>query len=260
MEEIFLNNSTGIDPLAVNWYTPERSTDTALVFVGGSGDPRNKFNAIISRLLRRGYPHHVFTFSFRSEEGTREYPLNQQTDDLKEVVTHLVSQKQVRRLKLIVTSRGAFSTCFILADSEYAKHISEVLFLDPADYYIGMGKENDPHTEWDGSSDYQPKNRTAASLLQTMDSDTLIHVVHFGLRNCRNGEYIVSDYKSRGTDVETGDPRLNADMVKAFYDASPGKNRGSFITDTTLPHAIERDGDLEQNRRRVVGLIERYLK
>ncbi|MFA6004981.1 MAG: hypothetical protein WC775_00660 [Patescibacteria group bacterium] len=249
MQELTLSRITG-RPISLNYF-PLSGSNEAVIFVGGSGDTRNTFNALVLELQKRTN-RPVVTFSFSGVEENKQPTLNQQTSDLLEILQYSKSMLKFSSIAILCTSMGAYSTTEALLDKQFDPFISKVVFIDPADYYITEAQSLNPKT-WSGFESYNPNKETISQKLAKISSSVIIDVIHSFLRNHGpNGYLPVAD---RGSDKFGYFPRLSTLMVKSFFDFTPDKNKGSYIEDEQIPHAFMRDGDIDKNIVRIVELI-----
>ncbi len=232
------------------------SSDT-LIIVGGSDDDRFTFKSLAKKLLKNGESSNIITFSFKGTEENISLPLKQQIEDLKTILKWVLKRYQ-GNITIICTSMGAYSTSHVLVESEFNKRLNSAIFIDPADYYLSKDMKSDGGGTWNGLNKYQPKEITASSLLNNLDSKTKIHVINFTLRNYTKNGYVKKDI--RHIDNKAYYQRLNNNMVKSFYNNTPKNNRGEYIEDNTIPHAFNRDGNIENNVISLTKLIQKILK
>jgi len=257
MEKFFITKHHGDDKwkIPVCYFEGGSNARSALVFVGGWGDRKEIFNGIVSKLTEKSYPSSIVTFSFRGYEEEQNYPASLQIVELVAVLQFLIKKKKIKNVKLFVTSMGAYSACYALADSGLAGMIATVLFFDPADYYLGEESDN----TWAGYQEFQPNKPTLSSLLSENHANCTINVVHLTLRNHSEKGYISDNFRDRARGDRSFFPRLNTAMVRNFYEYIPKKNRGKYIEIDTIPHAFVRDGNVEENEKGITNLIKKLL-
>jgi len=237
------------DQILLNVYESKRTkSKETILLVGGSGDDRNKFENVVYQIQNKLPGYRVVTISFRGTESKKEHSLFNQIKELEEVVEYL-SRNGSRKIVLVCTSAGAVSTAKILAHPKYAQHFNRAIFLDPADY---RNVEDELET-WSGLEKFNPEDLLAARNMAKIDSDVKVYVVNFLLRNYGKTGYVATN--KRGDDNPELFERLNNKMVRYFYENTPAKNRGAYLEDKILPHAIIRDGDIAKNEVRVANII-----
>jgi len=227
-----------------------------LILVGGSGDTARSFDPLITE-LHIHLPHiRVVTFSFSGTVRQTDLPLHSQVSDLKQILTQSI-QRNNNKVYIAATSQGAYSVAHILKDSTYAPHINKCIFIDPADYYIDENSKTSQARSWSGVMSYLPNKKTVSSLMKEINSNVIIDVIHFTLRNYGKDGYVSPS--ERGEDNPQKFPRLNSEMVKSFYLNTPEKNRGQYIENNSLPHAFMRDGDIPKNGKILSELIQQCI-
>ena len=244
------------EPLFVNYYKKDGKDDRVLVFVGGSGDDRNKFENLVALLHERGLSYGIVTFSFRGIETGKEFPTGQQYYDLRELVEYLVSKKHKKKISIVCTSMGAISTTLIAVDKQFNRYLHKIIFLDPADY-PKIGKKEPESKTWAGTDKFESKRAVLSNKIKNINSNVKVDVVNFLLRNFGKSGY--APVGQRGGDNPKLYSRLNNDMVKAFYKNTPAKNKGKYVEDRKLPHAFLRDGNVKANEIGASELIYRLL-
>lgn len=228
-----------------------------ILFVGGSGDTREKLKPLIEKLIDLGLKYNFISFSFRGVEENQLQPLKNQIDDLKEILSW-TTKKQYKNLIIVCTSMGAYSTTNILVDSNTSQSIKKVIFIDPADYYIRSDDKIDGGGTWSGNESYDPIDNTASTILKNINSNVIVDVINFTIRNYMKNGYELPE--KRHIDNPTNVERLNNLMVKSFYNNTPSRNRGDYIENNTLPHAFLRDGNIENNLNILGGILAKLLK
>lgn len=232
-------------------------SDQALVFVGGSEDTKDTFKGIVKLIRSKLTRFNICTFSFRSPVENK-HSLTQQSKDLEEVFDYLLDKKKIKFISIFCTSMGAYSTCYLLISKKYSKTIQEVIFFDPADYYLAEEKHHRKDT-WSGFEEYQPHRRVVSDLLKDVNTEVKANVIHLIIRNHGSEGYISEKYSQRGQNNSSFFPRLNTDMVKSFYNKLPKKNQGIYVEKPGIPHGFCRDGNVKQNQKRVADLIVKLL-
>lgn len=232
-------------------YGNEKSK-TKIVLIGGSGDDEHSFHPLVTKLIAC-FPHFAFvTFSFSNTVNNLDLPLHSQVDDLRFVLRN-VTKSSDEQFILIATSQGAYSLAHILSEKHVSTHIQECILLDPADYYTDNTIPISQAHSWSGFETYKPDRLTASMKMKEMVGNSKINVVHFTLRNHDKNGY--GSIEQRGVDNPNKFSRLNSDMVRSFYENTPEANRGSYITENTLPHAFMRDGEVVENINKLTNLI-----
>lgn len=217
-----------------------------LILCGGDGDTKETFE-IVSTELSEKDDLNVCTFTYNTE-GFKS------VDDLREIIIELKKSDYVS-FDLLGTSMGSICTTMVALEGNF--NIKNVIYLDPADYYINAKDRESSPDMWDGNTEYEPQYETLSNQVGLINDSTQIHVINFLLRNCRNGQYVNEDLSKRGIDYEDGHSRLNNEMVKSFY--TNAMNKGLYIEDQTLPHGLFVSGNIEENNRKVVDIISECL-
>jgi len=241
--------ATGEHPLKTLLWN--KKADSIIVFIGGSGDDKQKFVPLVERLVELGVQKNLLTFSFRGVEERVELPLRQQVEDLKEVLDWTV-QNNLGAVTLISTSMGAFSASLTMVDHKYQDVIVKSIFVDPADYYVRDFPLNE-YSDWHGFVNYSPIGETGSSSLKKGIGSIKVDLINLTLRNFSRGGYAVIE--ERGIDNSKLYPRLNDNMVRSFYENPPEQNRGKYIENNEIPHAFMRDGNLHQNVEKLANLL-----
>lgn len=222
--------------LAINYYkSVSKNTKKVLVFVGGSGDNKDSFVKTIDHLAHQLPDYNFCTFSVTKPKFKTKI-LHQTVSDLESVLNCLLAPQKSRKISIFCTSMGAYSTAHLLTNLKYKSSLDQAIFCDPADYYLDQKKVK----TWSGSEEYSPQKKTASSLLKKINSKVQVHVIHFTLK-------------------KNSFPRLNTKMVIKFYRNVPKKNRGLYLENKHIPHAINRDGDILKNHLRLSKLILKSL-
>lgn len=238
--------------MKINLSQPDNLKDKCLVLIGGVGDPAEIFEPLINKLVSPLPNHTICTFTF-SQKSNGMSLLNLQSKELEEVISQLINHHNFKKLDLWCTSMGSFATVKALLNQDYGHNISHAIFFDPADYYLDdLATDVEQETTWSGYQDYQPTKPTICTQMANLTSMTIVDVVHLTVRNHSIKGYIESEYSRRNGDNPVGFTRLNTQMVKSFYKHTPAVNRGKYIEINNLPHAIFRDGDVEQNLQTIV--------
>jgi len=251
------SNKKDLPPIALDYFESNVASDQVVIIVGGSGDTRTNFIDLAEALIKAKLPSNIANFSFRGREENIGYNLGQQVLDLEEVIKYLMTKKGNKGIKLVCTSQGAYSTTWIASTTKYAPFISDIVYLDPADYHLipDFNLDSKADMTWSGFEDFKPRSNTAANLLNGLGPSTQVSVIHFKLRNHGPEGYSSPLYSERGIDTEEMFPRLNRDMVKNFYDNTPSNNSKTYFEIPGLPHAFLRDGDIAKNTEKIVEVI-----
>lgn len=232
-------------------------SDWTLVWVGGTGDTKERSAKIIGRLREKVPKYNICAFTFAEVDSPEKY-FPQQVRDLEEVCQQLIDDHRAKNISIFCTSAGAYSTCSLMINPKFEMFLKEVIFCDPADYYLNATRV-EAIKSWSGHEVFNPGEKTTGEWLKEITSEVLGHVVHFTLRNHGPEKYIEKEDIDRGKDNPDGYPRLNAQMVRAFYDNLPEKNRGKYVKQPDLPHAFLKDGNVEENEKKVVELIVKLI-
>ncbi len=229
-----------------------------LVLVGGSGDTSEGFKPLVAKLLTKITDSSICTFSF-STHSESESLLDLQSRELEEVFSELTTKYDFKEINIFTTSMGAYATTYLLSNNKYSDIIKHVIFYDPADYYISAKFAGSNDVTWSGTDLYRPNKEVVSNRLKLINSQTKISVVHLTLRNYSKSGHIDKKFVDRGIDHEGGYPRLNKQMVKHFYHCIPDINRGEYIKETGVPHAILRDGEITANLDKVTSTVSSLL-
>lgn len=221
-----IKNEKATLPLRINFF--DRNAPQTMIVIGGSADTKEKFTNLIERFPEDKY--NFVTFSFRGYEEQAYLSIKQQQDDLLEVLQWVIS-KGYQDLILIVTSLGAYAAIYALLNQTVNKYIHRVILVDPADYYLEPDKICDQAYSWNGSQPYQPTTTTISTLLAQIPAHIKIDVLNLLLRNFTKEGYVAPELRSQNNPGCV--PRLNPEMVKAFYTNTPEKNRENLSK--TLP-------------------------
>jgi hypothetical protein len=258
MISYLIPSPTDQKPIKADFYNVD--SDSTLIFVGGDGDGKNKFDPIIKRLFSKGYQSNILTYTYRGLDEGEQTSLNQKTIDLEEVLDFAQNKLGTKTIKLFCTSMGSWATVKVIINKRYNKFITDVFLLDPCDYYQ---KESAIDTEiayhWKGYENYKPEGPVLSDHMKGITSDVRVRVVSLIVRNYSRNGYNSDKSLERGKTTDGFYPRLNIEMVKAFYAKTPDKNKGGFVELDNLPHAFMRDGDVHDNVQRISKLILQYL-
>lgn len=227
-----------------------------LLFMGGSGDGKHKFDALITQLFEDGFNKNVITTSYKGVDEKIPFPLKEQTTDLVDVLKWMKKNFN-QPVTLLCTSMGAFSITHVITQPELKNiaDIEEVIYLDPADYYLSdADKMNDQINSWRGNEKFLPREKVASDLLKNADLGSIkIHIINLLIRNFTKHGYVKPE--ERHIDNPKLFPRLNQDMVMHFYNNIPQNNKGEYIENYQIPHAFIRDGDLQKNVKMLSELL-----
>lgn len=238
----------------ISVYPPSSVEGKCLVLVGGSGDNSDGFIPLVNVLSKSLPNHSICRFSFSTPSDIASL-LETQSRELTEVITQLISEHNFKIIDLFCTSQGAYSTIRFLSSNKYSNYLNTVIMYDPADYYV---MESEPHS-WSGSQPYLPSREVISDELSKISGNYKIHVVHLTLRNYGENGYLQSDFSDRGVDELNGYPRLSSGMVESIYAKIPAKNKGEYIEQANVPHAILRDGNIQENLENVTSLVSEIL-
>ncbi len=126
--------------LDINYYhSVSKNPKKVLIFVGGDGDDKNTFTQTIKHLAEKLPDYNFCTFSHTTPLKKSSY-LSQTVKDLESVCNCLLAPKSTKNISIFCTSMGAFSVSHLLTNPQYQKNIDQVIFCDPADYYLASGK------------------------------------------------------------------------------------------------------------------------
>lgn len=231
---------------------PEIHTDEYVIFVSGSGGAYDDWSQIVEMMTDSVNANMVqFTFRGRREDDPSSTLLDE-TVDLAKVCESIIQENPSAQISLVATSQGAASATQIATVTKYSPMIRNLILLDPADYYLSDQLRTDPST-WDGSTKYSPNGYLVSDMLSRGDinSDQRVYVNNFTLRNCVNGAYA----EDRGADYPDGQARLNNKMVIAFRDKAETSAEVEYSESSTLPHAINRDGNVYRNNATVAEYL-----
>lgn len=229
----------------------EKQTKKCLVLIGGSGDSSEKFVPLVKLISQELFDYSICTFTFTSSSAT-ESILEIQSRELEQVINQLVNKYSMTTLSLFCTSMGSYATVKLLAKGNFNNKIKKVIMYDPADYYLNSKQD---HT-WSGSKTYQPNGKVISDELKAIKGKFMIDVIHLTILNYGKSDYINKEYYMRGKDYPEGYPRLNSQMVKSFYNKTPGTNKGKYIEVSDIPHGgIVRDGNIKENVKKVAKNI-----
>jgi pimeloyl-ACP methyl ester carboxylesterase len=246
------------DTIPVDLYISNKNNKT-IVFIGGDGNTRNTWTKIIELIQKNNSGINCVSFSFSGREDDENYSLRQQLFDLSAVIEYLIIGKGIKDFTLFATSEGTYSTCLFIGVSKYSENIKSIIFFDPADYHLFPDFYKQSDYIWNGPNKFNPKGNLASDFLPVISPKTKVHVIRLTLRNYGKQGYLVKDNKSRDLDNPNGYPRLNTEMVKGFYAKTPNASRGKYIEQPDIPHAINRDGNIEKNNQTVAKLLLKLL-
>lgn len=260
MKTYSINLTNDPEEIPMNYYTAAKKTDSVLIFVGGSGDDKDKFNQLIDLLIKENYPHNILTYTYRGLNQDDNRDLGQLVTDLEEVVDFAIDTLGSKNLYLFCTSIGAYPTCFLATNDKYQDKIRIILMFDPADYYLKNHNSNtsESKTSWKGFEEYNPDGKTASELLKGIKSKVITDVINLTIRNYGSDGYS-SGEKDRGKDNPQMYARINNKMVKTFFKNIPTMNKGIYIEDNFIPHGFARDGDIQKNFKKVAQHIKALI-
>jgi len=240
--------------------TPEyEKRDKCLILVGGSGDSIEKLLPLADILSKVINSHTICTLTL-SQESEVENILDIQSQELFDIFSIFKNEQAFSVIDLLCTSMGAVPTTRILQKSKFANYFTKVIFFDPADYNIDYSPTSQNNHTWAGYQSYTKSKPTVADELKNINISSTIDVIHLTLRNQSSSGYYDEEYVDRGRDHADGFPRLNTDMVKAFYLNTPNVNKGEYIEISGIPHGFVRDGDVTQNLHKVAEVTKKLLE
>lgn len=234
----------------------KRLTQTAILFIGGDHDDKDTYSEILQRISDEtnltvfSFTPRNYVFPIRELAETKE--------DILEFIDFIFSTLNIQQLFLICTSSGAIMNSYALLNKSFKDKIIASLFLDPADYYFEQDKALYKEISWSGSDKYLPEFTTFSQKLSEINTDSKIDIVFFSIRNCEENSYLPMSL--RGVDNPGKNTRMNRDMAKSFFNNLPEKNQGIYKENNKIPHAFERDGDIESNRKERMNEIVNFIK
>jgi hypothetical protein len=240
MKQYKVNTSNHVEaiPLAIEEISPTK----LILFVCGDKEVKDSFYSIIDKVEKLSNESSLACFSFRGRETNKKYSPKQMVFDLEELLEHLIS-KGYTNINLVATSSGFVSTVFAITNANLSDYIKKVVLLDPADYEF----EGRKHT-WTSYEEYKPESALISSKLRKLASNIKIHTIFFALKawDTHLKEIVKADK------LNTNNPnhvtRMNIEMTKNIHKEVPEKNRGKWIEDKVLPHAFERDFDVNNSQ------------
>jgi hypothetical protein len=228
-----------------------------MLFVGGSNNDKTDFQPLVDKLYAEIADINYVSFSF-IEDTDDERSFEQQIDDLLDVLDVTEKEFSAEEVIIFCTSMGAYPTTKIILDDQYSQLITEVIYFDPADFYIDDSQTNKNFKTWSGSEKYDPERETISSRLKNLKGNTRIHVVNSTLRNCLKDRYVEVPYQ--GEDTSDLYPRLSNKMVESFYLNTPKKNKGEYIETPLIPHVFLKHGYVEKNIHEMITILKKILK
>lgn len=111
-----------------------------------------------------------------------------------------------------------------------------------------------------GAQEFAPDKPVVSDLLTGIQGNAIVDVVHLTLQNYGAGGYLDDKFEGRGINNLAGSPRLNTTMVKGFINKTPRNNRGQYLEVGNIPHAILRDGNIDQNIQKVLNIVSTLLR
>jgi hypothetical protein len=234
-------------------FTGKKSKKCLLV-VGGYDDTSSVFAPLIAEFEHMLPDHTIcsFDFTYASKSGNI---FTIQAEELANVMNQLLTNHNFNQIDIFCTSMGAYSTVKLLCNKRLTEKLKHIILYDPADYYADAQSDD----TWSGADDYPPKERVISDELRNVKGKCVIDVVHLTLRNYSPDGYLDSDYSDRGTDHPGGYPRLNSQMVKAFYAKTPAPNMGRYLEERGVPHGFIRDGNIAKNLSQIAATIANLL-
>ena len=228
-----------------------------LIFIGGSNNDKTDFQPLIDNMYEKIQDLNYVSFTFRPDIGKDEYSLTQQIKDTIEVVDITEKEFQAQEIIIFATSMGAYAATKLLTNQKYNDLITTAIYYDPADFPLDDSQTNKKFKTWSGDDVYAPTTSTISQILETMTSQAKVHIINSTLRNHLRDRYVEAPY--RGDDNPDLFPRLNNDMVKAFYNFLPRANKGRYLETNTVPHAFLRDGYIQRNIDQMGRLIKQLI-
>lgn len=244
--------------MKITVYPTDPIHENCLVLVGGSGDTTEGFQPLVKKISEKLSDYSICTFSFSTQSET-ESLLDLQSSELVEVFSEITTKHNFKKIDVFCTSMGAYATIRLLNNTEYQNFINQVIMYDPADYYLSAKFANSDDVTWSGPLEYSPSKPVISSELSTVSGNSVVSVVHLTLRNYGVNGYLQKEFKNRGMDDPSGYPRLSTEMVKALYSKIPTAIKGEYVEQPMVPHAILRDGNIEENIHNVVDIITDIL-
>ncbi len=241
-----------LKPIYIN-----NDSQSLVLFLSGDG-MTNDFEGISKRLNEENSAHDYLSFTYRGSEEDIIQSLPTIIEDSDTIAKQFFTK--YKEVHLVCTSTGAVPSIFLLCNPEWNAKIRKVVFLDPADYYMPTSNDTQlvGNYPWGGAAAYSPTHKTVSNMLLEYNGSALIHVAGFTLRNTNGESYYPSEM--RHLDHEGGFPRMNQEMVKAFYEKIPTQNKGEYLTLNDVPHAYVRDGMIEKNLSVLTELITELLE
>ena len=243
--------------MEIKTYTKNEHPSNCMVVVGGSGDSINKFSQFLEKLSKTLDDYVICMFDFTRSDN--ESILDAQSRELTSVFKDLINKNKFEKIDIFCTSMGAYATVKILSNSKYSKVIKKVIFFDPADYYILQKLHQNENNTWSGHQTYYPSSKVISDELRNIPSNIKVDVVHLTIHNYSSSGYFTKNLTERNIDQNNGFPRLSTKMVKAFYEKLPNKNKGKYLEISNLPHGFIRDGNIEENIKKVVSVVNKLL-
>jgi hypothetical protein len=240
--------------MKISLYPTDLVSPKCLVLVGGSGDTSEGFDPLVQAISNKLIDYSICTFNFSTSSKT-ESILDVQARELNDVMGQLTTDNRFKQIDIFATSMGAYATIKLLQNNHYSKIIRNVILYDPADYYLSAKFADSDDVTWSGPQQYVPKSKVISDELKEIEGKCKITVVHLTLRNYGQDGYIDNSYSDRSIDHSGGYPRLCTDMVRAMFDKIPLKNKGRYIEESNVPHAILRDGNIKANIEQVSSTI-----
>lgn len=244
--------------MKITIYPSDPIQENCLILVGGSGDTTEGFEPLVTKISEKLPDYSICTFSFSTQSET-ESLLDLQSSELAEVFSEITTKYNFKKIDVFCTSMGAYSTIRLLNNEKYQNFVSRVIMYDPADYYQSAKFANSDDVTWSGPQEYNPSKPVISSELSTISGNCVVSVVHLTLRNYGVKGYMQKEFKNRGMDDLSGYPRLCTEMVKSIYAKIPPTNKGEYVEQPMVPHAILRDGNIEKNLENVVVLVSDML-
>lgn len=228
-------------------------SDNCLLVVGGYGDTVKVFQPLLRVLSETITTHQICSFDLTFDDDINVLEI--QANELKDAVTQLNNNPNIKKISIWCTSMGAYSTTMLITSDDVCTKLQKVIFFDPADYLMSATSDE----TWSGFEEYEPTSPVVSDLLSNLSASTIIDVVHLTLRNHSEDGYIAQDYSDRGKDNSGAFPRLNSDMIKAHWDKIPPTNKGKYLEIDNIPHGFIRDGNVSQNLQDIAQISKKLL-
>jgi len=252
MKQIQINTSKNKEPIP--FALQSLSSSNIIIFINGDKDIKDSFYPIINKVKNLTTDYSLACFSFRGRETNSKYIHKQLILDLEEVLDYIIKQG-FTKISLLATSSGFVSTAFILPQEKYSQYIKTVIFLDPADYPL-IGKK----ITWSSKHKFKPKGTLVSSQLKNITSNVKIHTIFFALKTWDTKLNKIVRAENLNSSNPSHITRMNIKMTKNIYNTIPPINKGKWVEDKILPHAFERDYDVENNQNIIANYVVNLVK